>query len=424
MSDGRRAAGGVRAARRRRTADPTRLPPALRKKIAAAKREAERRKVALFLVGGAVRDLLLGRAVVDLDLAVEGNGIAFGRALARRLGARARVHERFGTVALELDGPRLDIASTRAETYRAAGALPRVTPASLESDLARRDFTINAMALGISPGRPRLLDPFGGRKDIERRLIRMLHPASPMDDPTRAFRAVRYASRLGFRIEPKTRGWITGALESGAFEVVSGDRLRRELALLFSEESRSRAVALLLRLGLVRALEPSLSRDRGLLASLRRAEKIAGRHPGKTSWFLYLLVWAAGLDDAGALRLSRRLSLTGEDEVALRRWPETLAALSQDASRVTPSRALERGLSGNEIGAAAAFASSRRLEQALAAPETRLAVRGRDLLAAGVPPGPRVGRALRATLSALRDGRISREDELAFAVRAALSEAS
>jgi tRNA nucleotidyltransferase (CCA-adding enzyme) len=362
---------------------------------------------------------------MDLDLAVEGNGVAFGRALARRLGAKARVHDRFGTVALELaDGSRLDIASTRAETYRAAGALPRVTRATLESDLSRRDFTINAMALRISPGRPLLLDPFGGREDIERRLIRMLHPGSPTDDPTRAFRAVRYANRLGFRIEPETRAWITAALESGAFEAVSGDRLRRELARLFAEENRSRAVALLLRLGLVRALEPTLSRDDGLLASLRRAETIACRHPGKTTWVLHLLVWAAGLDHAGALRLGRRLSLAGQDEAALLRWPATLARLKAEASRISPSRAIEGGLSGNEIGAAAALTSSRRLERALTALEIRLVVKGQDLLDAGVPPGPRVGRALRTTLSALRDGRITRKDELAFAVRAALSEAS
>jgi len=379
----------------------------------------------VYLVGGAVRDLLLGRAAVDLDLAVEGDGVAFGRALARQLGATARVHERFGTAALELaDGSRFDIASTRAETYEAAGALPRVTRSSLAPDLARRDFTINAMALRISPGRPALVDPFGGRQDIERRLIRMLHPGSPKDDPTRAFRAVRYANRLRFRIESKTRDWIAGALESGAFEAISGDRLRRELVLLFSEENRARAVALLLRVGLFCALEPTLSRDRRLLSCLRRAEKIAGRHPGKTTWFLYLLVWAGGLDDGGVLRLCRRLALAGEDEAALLRWPATLADLTAEASRITPSHALGRGLSRDEIGAVAALTASRRLERALAALETRLAVRGRDLLAAGVPAGPRVGQALRATLAALRDGRISRKEELAFALRTALSEAS
>ncbi len=362
---------------------------------------------------------------MDVDLAVEGDGVAFGRALARQLGARARVHQQFGTAALELaDGSRIDIASTRAETYEVAGALPRVSRSSLAPDLARRDFTINAMALRISPGRPALVDPFGGRGDIERRLIRMLHPGSPKDDPTRAFRAVRYANRLGFRIESKTRDWIAGALESGAFEAISGDRLRRELVLLFSEENRARAVALLLRIGLFRALEPTVSRDRRLLSSLRRAEKIAGRHPGKTTWFLYLLVWAGGLDDAGVLRLCRRLALAGGDEAALLLWPATLAGLTAEASRITPSHALGRGLSGDEIGAAAALTASRRLERALAALETRLAVRGRDLLAAGVPAGPRVGRALRATLAALRDGRISRKEELAFALRAALSEAS
>jgi tRNA nucleotidyltransferase (CCA-adding enzyme) len=372
-----------------------------------------------------VRDLLLERPVRDVDLAVEGDGVAFGRALARELGAGARIHERFGTVILETaDGSRLDVASTRAEVYRTAGALPRVTRTSLALDLGRRDFTVNAMAIRIAPGRPALVDPLGGAADIDRKLIRMLHPGSPRDDPTRAFRAIRYANRLGFRIEPRTKDWIARAIESGAFEKVSGDRLRRELALLFSEEGRARAVALLAALDLIRVLEPTLPRDASVLARFRRAEALARRHPGKTSWFLFLLVWAAGLSDPGAARLGRRLALVGEELRALRRWPATLSAVRASAAGLTPSAALERGLSGDEIGAAVALTGSRRLEDALAAFGTRLAVRGRDLLAAGVPAGPRVGRALRATLSALADGRISREEELAFAIRAALSEAS
>src|SRR5262249_34680846 len=262
-----------------------RLPSQWRRRVAAARRLAARRGDSLYLVGGAVRDLLFGRKIVDADLAVEGNGIALGRALARELGATARGHGRFGTVSLEFqDGSRLDVASTRTETYASAGSLPRVARAALDEDLARRDFTINAMALRLAPGRPVLVDPFGGRRDLARKAVRMLHPGSPRDDPTRAFRAVRYAHRLGFSIAPRTRRWIRAAVAAGSLGPVSGDRLRRELRLIFSEPDPARAAATMRRLGLDAAVDPALSANRKALEALRRAERIAGRNPGKTGW--------------------------------------------------------------------------------------------------------------------------------------------
>ncbi|MFY9552480.1 MAG: tRNA nucleotidyltransferase, partial [Thermoanaerobaculia bacterium] len=183
----------------------------------------------MYLAGGVVRDLLLGRPVKDLDLAVEGDAEAYSRSLAEALSASRRAHGRFGTATLELpSGDRLDVASTRRETYAGPGALPDVTSGGpIEEDLRRRDFTVNALALEVAPGR-RLVDPFGGRADLARGVIRFLHALSPQDDPTRALRAVRYANRLGFRIAPSARTAIRAAIASGAFRGVSGDRLRRE----------------------------------------------------------------------------------------------------------------------------------------------------------------------------------------------------
>ena len=148
-----------------------------------------------------MRDLLLGRPVVDLDLSVEGDVADFATRLAGTLSAKRKVHARFATATLTLpSGERLDISGARHEHYEWPGALPRVRPgASIEEDLVRRDFTINALALEVAPGR-RLVDPFGGRRDLEAGAIRFLHPGSAIDDPTRAYRAVRYANRLGFRI--------------------------------------------------------------------------------------------------------------------------------------------------------------------------------------------------------------------------------
>src|SRR5262249_43072217 len=153
-------------------------------------------------------------------------------------------HPRFGTATLALPGgAHLDVASARAETYAHPGALPRVRAGHLAADLARRDFTINAMALRLAPGEPRLEDPHRGPSDLARGLVRMLHPGSPHDDPTRAFRAVLYANRLGFRIAPATRRWIREAVDSGAFERISGDRRRRELVRILSEPRRAAAVS-------------------------------------------------------------------------------------------------------------------------------------------------------------------------------------
>ncbi len=407
--------------------DLRRLPRGPRGLIAAARRIARREKRSLYLVGGPVRDLYLGRPLRDVDVVLESDVADFARRLSEALGIPARVHERFGTATLAIaGGGHLDLARSRRETYEKPGALPDVEPAPIAEDLGRRDFSINAMALELVPG-TRLLDPFGGKPDLEKGVLRMLHAGSPRDDPTRAFRAARYATRLGFRIEPQTRKWIAQAARSGAFDAVSGDRLRRELKLLFSEENRSESVRHLRLLGLDRKIDPALPRGISILRRFHRAERIAGRHPGKTGWLLYLLAWTAGLGSGAVRRLSRRLSLAGGEAAKIRAGPEVVRALRDGGRRVSPSELLARGLSGDEIAAAAAAlpgAAAGRLDRALSALETRLAIGGRDLLAAGLAPGPSIGRALEATLSARRDGRITRRQELAYALAAAGRKAS
>ena len=395
--------------------------------VAAARTLARRENRSLYLVGGPVRDLSLGRWPRDMDMVLESDTLDFARSLSEALGVPARIHERFGTATLPMPGGgSLDLARSRRESYERPGALPRVEPAPIEEDLGRRDFTINAMALELAPG-TRLLDPFGGKADLENRVVRMLHPGSPCDDPTRAFRAARYANRLGFRIETATRKWIAEASGRGVFGAVSGDRLRRELRLLFSEKGRAGAVRLLRRLGLDREIDPALPREASILRRLSRSERIADRHPGKTSWLLYLLTWTAGLEAADLRRLSRRLSLAGEEATRLRGWPDVLRTLRSEGRGATSSGILAHGLSGDEMAAGAAAltgAAARRLDRALAALETRLSIAGRDLLAAGLPAGPSIGRALQATLSARQDGKISRRQELAYALAAARREAS
>jgi tRNA nucleotidyltransferase (CCA-adding enzyme) len=404
------------------------LPPELARRVSEARVLARERGILLYLVGGAVRDFLLHRPLVDVDLVLERDAAGFARELARRLGATLKLHGRFGTAVVEKSsGERLDIGSARAEDYDRPGALPRVRAGSIADDLARRDFTVNAMAIEIAGSkRPRLLDPFGGRRDLSLGIIRMLHRGSPLDDPTRAFRAVRYANRLRFRIDAATRRWIREAVNQGALDAVSGDRLRREISLLFSENNRAAAVRALAGLGLARAVHPSLSFDARTGRRLRTVERLAGKTGASVTWVVYLLVWMGELSEESAQAIALRLNLPRGAARAVRAWPQNRKALASAASR-KPSRVLAtvENSSDDVVLAACALLPARSRERLLearrAAPGLRLRIRGTDLLAAGVPPGPAIGRALSATLSARRDGAIRAEEELSFALEAARS---
>src|SRR3954452_1104331 len=198
--------------------------------------------VPVYLVGGAVRDLLLGRERTDLDVVLEGDAAALGR----RLGGEVRAHERFATAMVALDGLVLDLATARSETYPRPGALPEVRPATLAEDLARRDFTVNAMAVPLTD-EAELIDPHGGARDLERGLLRVLHERSFVDDPTRALRAARYAARYGFDLEPDTER----LLREADLETVSRDRVEAELRKLAAEPRARQGFALLDEWGLV-----------------------------------------------------------------------------------------------------------------------------------------------------------------------------
>jgi tRNA nucleotidyltransferase (CCA-adding enzyme) len=196
-------------------------------------RLAERRETRAYAVGGCVRDWLLGIAeTTDLDVAVEGDGIAFARALGRAVGTPVTSHEPFGTATLLLEKPRLrvDVATCRKETYAKPAAYPRVAPGTLRDDLRRRDFTINAMALAIDPRRfGTLVDPFGGRRDLRTKTLRVLHRRSFLDDPSRILRGVRFAQRFGLRWERATWRACREAVAAGALGWLNAGRLRREL---------------------------------------------------------------------------------------------------------------------------------------------------------------------------------------------------
>ncbi len=409
-------------------------PPWVRELLPAVRETADRLGVPVYLVGGVVRDLLLGRPNEDVDLVVEGDGIAFAGALAARLGGRVHPHPPFLTAVVTLrDGHRVDVASARTEFYRTPAALPEVETSLIRQDLYRRDFTINALAVALSgPRYGQLLDFFGGRRDLERGEIRVLHSLSFIDDPTRAIRAVRYARRLGFRIAADTRRLIATALEEGVFRRLSGQRLRRELELLLEEPNPAGAVAALGELGLLGELDPALERVEGLEAFLLDVERMAewyrleelGSPPPQERLFLLALVAAAGAE--AAPRLVERLGLAGRRAEAARRLPARVEALAARAHEGVPASALvedvERaGIEAALLALARLDADARpRLARAVAASaRVGVPVRGAELIASGLPPGPHIGAGVRAARAALVDGVIAPEEALEVALEAA-----
>jgi tRNA nucleotidyltransferase (CCA-adding enzyme) len=390
--------------------------------------------VPLYLVGGALRDLLLRRPVRDLDVAVEGEV----RAVTRRVGSTLSRHDRFGTAKVRLrGGVEVDLARTRRERYLRPAALPEISPAGLLHDLARRDFTINAMAAPLSPDGPGgLVDPYGGHEDLRRRRLRVLHERSFDDDPTRALRAVRLAAELGCRLERRTSGLIRSAVERRLFDRLSGLRLARELKRLLGIRRVKAAVRLARDLGLLSAFDAELVAPRDLDASLERLPHLVERHRARHAdeplqpWAIGmpLVLRSSGPETLGRILGRLRLSRADEDAVrdgveALRRVPRSLAG----GGRLRPSR-IHRACSGHRteaLLAVAATTASSRVRRAVLRHldrlrEVRAELSGTDLLREGIAPGPAVARGLRAALEARLDGRVrSRDAELRVALAAA-----
>jgi tRNA nucleotidyltransferase (CCA-adding enzyme) len=371
----------------------------------------------LYLVGGAIRDLLRGEAgITDVDLAVEGEAAAVARRLQRRLdGARVTVHAAFGTSTVRWEDVRVDIARTRSETYARPGALPAVEPAGIEADLLRRDFTVNAIALRLGNG-DSLLDPAGGRGDLECRVIRVLHGASFRDDPTRVFRAVRYAARLGFELDSETEELARAAALEGLVGRLSGSRVRAELVAVLCEPAAAEAVRRLGALGACRAVWPGLDCDPETQELLRRVEDLRERHSPRTpAWRSALVVLARHLPDADLPMLAHRLTLRRRDAATLRAAVATPAP-RKDASPAAvaeayASRPVEAALLAGAAGSAAAVDYLEHLRG------VRLSIDGSVLREElGLEQSPRVGEVLRELLRRKRNGELAtRAAELAAA---------
>ncbi len=247
-----------------------------RRAIDVVREVAAEKQLRPYLVGGPVRDLLLGRAVADIDLTLAEGSSNFARALARRIGGRVRSFPQFLTYKVSADGfPEIDIATARRERYRSPGALPTVTEGHLNDDLLRRDFTINAIAFDLTTNA--LHDPADGAADIAGRTIRVLHNESFIDDPTRIFRALRFASRLGFTIEPHTRELLDHAIAGGALDTISRERAWRELFFAFGEAEAPAAITAISDAGVLRSLFAAAAPD--LRARLDRVRAAIESNP-------------------------------------------------------------------------------------------------------------------------------------------------
>jgi tRNA nucleotidyltransferase (CCA-adding enzyme) len=371
----------------------------------------------LYLVGGTVRDVLLGGQPVDLDLTAQGGPPELADALASGLGGEVTSRSRFGTANLSVGGLELDLAVARTESYARPGALPDVSPGTIEQDLARREFSINAMAAGLSEeGWGRLLDPHDGMADLRAGIIRVLHSGSFVDDATRILRAVRYAGRLEFEIEPETRRLLARDLRH--LDGISGDRLRNELERLFAEDRWAECLQRAQDDGVLQAVHPALSLEQRALDRLRAESGVA--KSVRLAATLYFVAPRQVDAVIARLNLAGRWAAIARDVAGLGGALERL-----DAPRIRRSHVYDllNGMAPAAIEGVALVCDRPRAVQRLRLYLDELLhvsplLDGTDLLALGVPQGPRVGELLHALLEARLEGLVStRDDEEAYVKR-------
>ena len=281
---------------------------------------ADQQEVPAFLVGGFVRDLLMDIPNFDLDFMIEGDGIAFGKALAKELSGEWTIHERFGTVSIKLPKSlnlpqmhHLDVATARTEYYEYPTALPTVERSSIKKDLYRRDFTINALAIRINRTPGELLDYFGGRRDMKDKVIRVLHSLSFVEDPTRVFRAIRFEQRFGFRISKETEQFIQQAKTMELFQRLSTSRLGNELIHMLEEPDPIKGIRRLEEFRLLPFIHPKLHAKIPIQKTFESVESILTwftiEHPGTPikRWLVYGLAWFESLGNIELKKTWKRL---------------------------------------------------------------------------------------------------------------------
>ncbi len=367
----------------------------------------------LYLVGGIVRDLLIERDNLDLDLVVEGDAASLARQLADATHGKVIPHPSFLTAKLRWDNWSVDLATARTETYARPGALPTVKPGSISTDLFRRDFTINAMAVELTAGHYGLLiDPYGGKDDLDRKLVRILHEKSFVDDATRIWRGIRYEQRLDFQLEPDTLKLLLRDVPM--LDTLSGDRIRHELERILKEELPEKVLRRADELGVLARMHPAIKGDDWLVEKFRQARSENSNLPT-----LYMALLAYRLSDEESEELISKLSLpkslseTLRDTGRIKAWYESLSDPG-----LAPS-SLFKILKDYSLPAIMAHYLANDdpvLREHIHIFLSRLryvksSLTGADLQKMGIKPGPRMKEILQRLLDARLDGRIKTKKE-------------
>jgi tRNA nucleotidyltransferase (CCA-adding enzyme) len=377
---------------------------------------AQKRGMRLYLVGGVVRDLLLERVNTDLDLAVEGDAIKLAEEISLTLQAKLTTHTRFWTATLKLPGRSIDLITARTETYAKPGALPKVTPGSIKEDMARRDFTVNAMAVSLNPDDyGELFDPFGGLADLDGEEIRVLHEKSFRDDATRIWRAIRYEQRLGFHIEPVTLLLIERDINM--LKTITGERIRHELELVLKEEEPEKMLERADELGVLEKLNLYLKGDKWVADKFSAARDAC--QSGLPPPILYLALVCYRLIPADADRLINYLRLPKAAADAIK---DTLTIKNKfkELSRPGQSPSVIYNLLYGYCPAA--YEANRIAAPSVEALEhielyesvlkfVRPALNGDDLKKLGVPKGPKMKDLLKELQNARLDGKLENKTE-------------
>jgi len=414
-----------------------RLPPTLLTLLQTVENLADQLDVSAFLVGGFVRDLLLNIPNFDLDFVIEGDGIQFGKALAKNLSAEWTIHERFGTVSIKLPKTlnlpqmhHLDVATARTEYYEYPTALPTVERSSIKKDLYRRDFTINALAIRINRTPGELLDYFGGRRDMKDKVVRVLHSLSFVEDPTRVFRAIRFEQRFGFRISKETEQFIQQAQTMDLFQRLSGSRLGNELIHMLEESCPVKGIRRLEEFRLLPFIHPKLQVSPAVQGLFHAIEKMLTwftvEHPESPikRWVIYGLAW---FEPLGHTELTNTWKRLGFPHGQIRTAGDYLAAQTSlirtlNKKQVAPSETfallaewpqeLLIFLMAKTQSKTSTHVAMQRVRSYLTDWRHRtISLTGHDLESMGLPKGPAYRRVLDAVLQAKLDGLVSTEQD-------------
>lgn len=394
---------------------------------------ASANKMRAYLVGGCVRDLLLGRPNLDLDIVIEGSGIEFAEKLSCCFNAKLVRHRRFGTATLILKPHlKIDIATSRRELYPNPAHLPVVSPGSLRDDLFRRDFTINAMALSIMPDDfGRLIDFFKGKEDLNAQKLRILHPLSFIDDPTRILRAIRFSTRYDFPIEGKTLKILKEAVRLKMLEKVEPQRLRDDLMLILKEEDPIKEIKLIQRLCGFGFISKKLKVNKttyALLGSVRRQiASFKNSCPQRRQldvWLMYLMGLINSLSPKDTAGLCKRFALRSGEAKRILNFKSPgrnfLRKLSLKVLAASKVYSLLEPLSYEVILLIKASHNNKTLHKHIrdffcSYNGTRISINGQDLRSFGISPGPRYQEIFSRVLNAKLDGKLtSKQEELEF----------